>query len=397
MEQQKDGSHRAGQWVRQSSGYHAFIPSRLPPDPPLRVEGRLQELAAEADRMLGQLDRAVGQVPEIGHYLEMFVRKEALLSSQIEGIQCTFGDLLLAEAGLLGPDHRVAAEEVINCIRATQYGLEKLGDLPLCTRLLRRIHRKLMQGIRGNYADPGELRKSQNWIGQAGSTLHTARFVPPPPHEVIPVMGELEKYLNTPSGMSPVIQAALAHAQFEIIHPFLDGNGRVGRILILLMLHERKALRHPVLVISSHLLEHQMAYYRYLSGIHEDGDWEGWIKYFLTAVVVACYRAIVIVRLVPMLRSAHTDLIMGEFGRGAAPGVRVLAEFYRRPLFTVAQIAEATGLTGNEVNHLVARIASYGIVREITNRKRHRVFCYDAYVDLFSDDPVETMGRVTAC
>ena len=338
--------------------------------------------------MLGRLDGVAGILPDIGQYLEMFVRREAVLSSQIEGIQCTLGDVLLAEAGLRGPYYPVDAQEVINCMRSTHFGLKELSGLPMCTRLLRQIHGKLMEGIRGNYANPGELRKSQNWIGHAGSTLHTAKFVPPPPHEVVPAMGALEKYLNTPSGMPPIIQAGLAHAQFEMIHPFLDGNGRVGRLLIVLMLHERKILRHPVLLISSHLLAYRMEYYRRLSGIHDEGDWEGWTEYFLTAVLAGCNQAIGIMRRILQLRDRHSKFMADQFGRGAATGLRVLAELYRRPLFKVAQVAEATCLSGNVVNNLVARLAGLGLVREITNRKRHRVFCYDPYVNLFSDGPI---------
>ena len=385
-------SNRAGRRVRQPLGYAAFIPKPLPPDPPLRINDDLQALLSEADQALERLDGITTKLPDFDLYQEMYVRKEAVLSSRIEGVRGTFWDSLLAEANVHAaylPDDVV---EVVNYVRATNYGIQRLSSLPLCTRLIREIHRELMEGVRGNYSDPGEIRKSQNWIGAPGSTLNSAVFVPPPPHELAQACDELERFLHQHSHLPPIIQAGLAHVQFEMIHPFLDGNGRAGRLLITLFLHERKLLKHPVLYVSSYILANQMEYYERLRGVQDAGDWEGWTKYFLKAVIAGCNESVRTTRAVLQLREAHTQLISERPGGAAKGGLRILTSLFRQPLFQANQLAEGTGLTHSSAINLVACLEDLGIVRKITERKGNRLFCYDLYVSLFSDAPVEPIG-----
>ena len=386
-------SQRAGRRVRQPLGYTAFIPKPLPPDPPLRINHVIKALLSEADQALEQLDGIKTGLPDFDLYQEMYVRKEAVLSSRIEGVRGTFWDSLLAEAKVHTaylPDDIV---EVVNYVRATDYGIQRLSSLPLCTRLIREIHRELMEGVRGNYSDPGEIRRSQNWIGGPGSTLNTAVFVPPPPHELAQACDELERFLHQHSHLPPIIQAGLAHVQFEMIHPFLDGNGRAGRLLITLFLHERKLLKHPVLYVSSYILANQMEYYERLRGVQDAGDWEGWTKYFLKAVIAGCNESVRTTRAVLQLREGHTQLISDQLEGEAEGGLRILTSLFRQPLFQTNQLAESTGLTDSAANNLVARLEDLGIVRKITESKDNRLFCYEQYVNLFSDVPIEPVSK----
>lgn len=393
MQYHTDFSQRAGRRVHQPLGYTAFIPKPLPPDPPLRINHDLQALLSEADQALERLDGITTKLPDFDLYQEMYVRKEAVLSSRIEAVRGTFWDSLLAEANVHAAQLPDDVVEVVNYVKATNYGIQRLSSLPLCTRLIREIHRELMEGVRGNYSDPGEIRKSQNWIGAPGSTLNSAVFVPPPPHELAQACDDLEKFLHQRSDLPPIIEAGLAHVQFEIIHPFLDGNGRAGRLLITLFLHERKMLNHPVLCVSSYILANQMEYYSRLQGVQDAGDWEGWTKYFLKAVIAGCNESIKTTRAVLQLREAHTQLIYDQLGDAAKGGLRILTSLFRHPLFQANQLAESTGLTDSAAYDLVARLEDLGIVRKITEREGIRLFCYEQYVNLFSDVPIEPVSK----
>ncbi len=282
---------RAGSYVNQLTGYRAFIPAPLPPNPPLRLDSTLQKLLSQADYALGRLDGAVLTLPNPDLFVFMYVRKEAVLSSQIEGTQSSLQNLLAAEARLQDPNTPADVNEVINYVRAMNHGLKRLADLPVSVRLIREIHVELMRGVRGGRLTPGELRTSQNWIGPGGCTLAEATFVPPPPHEVPQALADLERFLHSQDPLPPLIQVGLAHAQFETIHPFLDGNGRIGRLLITFLLVEKKLLSRPVLYLSHYFKRYRSEYYDRLQAVRDRGDWEGWIEFFLRGVAEVSSQA----------------------------------------------------------------------------------------------------------
>jgi Fic family protein len=375
--------NRAGRYLAQAGGYRAFIPADLPPRPPVRLGGELQDLLSRADLALGRLDGSIQTLPNPDLFVFMYVRKEAVLSSQIEGTQSSLQDLLAAEAHVLAPDRPGDVNEVVNYVAAMNHGLARLGKLPVSVRLIREIHERLMKGVRGAHLTPGELRRSQNWIGPAGSTLAQASFVPPPPAEVARLMGTLEKFLHADSRVPLLIRVGLAHAQFETIHPFLDGNGRVGRLMITLLLCERGVLHKPVLYLSHYFKRHRAAYYDHLQAVRDRGSWEAWLTFFLRGVAEVSAQATDTARKVLLLRERHRTVITEHLGRGAGSGHRVLEHLYERPIVSVADVQELTGTTYPAANTLVERLVEHGIVAEMTGRRRHRRFRYDAYVRLF--------------
>jgi Fic family protein len=294
-------SSRAGRCVQQRAGYRAFLPAPLPPKPAIQLAAPLSRLLSEADRALGRLDGVATVLPNTDLFVAMYLRQEAVLSSQIEGTQSTLDDVLAFEAE--GDDAPVPGDvtEVVNYVAAMRHGLRRLPELPLSLRLLREIHEVLMRGVRGAEKRPGEFRTTQNWIGAGGCTLQNADFVTPPPHEMDAALGNLELFLHDAS-LPLLMHVAVAHAQFETIHPFLDGNGRVGRLLIGLLLCERGALRHPLLYLSVYLKAHRAQYYDRLTAIRNDGDWEGWVAFFLRGVAEVSDSATVTARAIVELR-----------------------------------------------------------------------------------------------
>ena len=378
--------HRAGVYVRQPGGYRAFMPAPLPPRPPVRLDGALQARLSAADRALGRLDGAVGTLPDADLFIRMYARKEAVLSSRIEGTQSTLRDLLAAEAGRFAPGRADDTKEVANYVTAMNYGLERLGSLPLSARLIREIHERLMRGVRGDSAAPGELRASQNWIGPAGSSPSDAVFVPPPHQEVPRLLGELEKFLHRRDNLPDLIRIGLAHPQFEAIHPFLDGNGRAGRLLIVFQLCERKILAMPVLYISQFFMRHRQEYYDRLQGVHDRGEWEDWLAFFLRGVETVGNDAAATVRRILELREKRRAAAAGGLGRAAASGLRLLEELYRRPVVDISAVRDITGLGYPAANRVVARMAGLGILEEATGHRRNRMFAYRDYIRLFSDD-----------
>jgi Fic family protein len=316
----------------------------------------------------------------------MYVRKEAVLSSQIEGTQSSLQDLLAAEAQVFAPERPRDVAEVINYVKAMNYGLERLAVLPVSVRLIREIHEKLLTGARGSHMTPGELRRTQNWIGPGGCTLADATFVPPPPEEVPEALGSLERFLHENNGTPLLIKIGLAHAQFETIHPFLDGNGRVGRLLIAFLLCERKVLGKPVLYLSHYFKHHRQAYYDNLQAIRDSGDWEGWLAFFLRGVAEVSAQATETARRILTLREEHRAIITAQLGRAAGNGHRVLEALYERPIISVEQVRAITGTTYPAANQLVQKLAEQGILSESTGQKRNRRFRYDAYIRLF-DEP----------
>jgi Fic family protein len=378
-------NNRAGVYLPQLTGYRAFIPAPLPPKPPIRLADSLQLALSDADRSLGRLDGSIQTLPNPNLFVLMYVRKEAVLSSQIEGTQSSLQDLLSAEAQVLSPDAPRDVDEVVNYVRAMNHGLERLSVLPVSVRLIREIHRELLSGVRGSHLEPGELRRSQNWIGPGGCTLAEATFVPPPPDVLPEVLGQLERFLHDRSALPVLVQIGLAHAQFETIHPFLDGNGRVGRLLITFLLCERGVLGKPVLYLSHYFKQHRAEYYEHLQSVRDRGAWENWLAFFLRGVSAVSAQATETARRILVLREGHRALVTQHLGRGAANGHRVLESLYERPIVSVSQIEALTGLTFAAANDLVARLADLAILTEITGHRRHRRFRYDPYIRLFED------------
>jgi len=378
---------RAGAYQLQPAGYQAFIPAPLPPDPPVRLEGPLPALLSQADRALGRLDGSVQTLPNPDLFVFMYMRKEAVLSSQIEGTQSSLQDLLAAEAEMFGETTRPRdVAEVVNYVRAMNYGLARLAELPVSLRLIREIHERLLEGVRGSHLTPGELRRSQNWIGPGGCTLAEATFVPPPPHLVAETLGDLELFLHEDSDLPLLIQIGLAHAQFETIHPFLDGNGRVGRLLIAFLLCERGVLQKPVLYLSHYFKGHRQEYYDRLQAVRDNGDWEGWLAFFLRGVAEVSAEATETARRILVLREEHRAAITAHLGRAAGNGHKVLETLFDRPIVSVGDVETTIGSTYIPANNVVARLVELGILTEVTGYARNRRFRYEPYVRLFTDD-----------
>lgn len=377
---------RAGRYIVQPSGYRAFIPARLPPIPHVRIDGDVQRRLSEADRALGRLDGSVHTLPNPDLFVYMYVRKEAVLSSQIEGTQSSLEDLLSAEAQLLGAEIPRDVDEVVNYVRAMNHGLARLEYLPVSVRLIREIHAELLHGVRGSRMTPGELRRSQNWIGPGNSTLATATFVPPPPDEVPRALGDLEAFLHQSDDLPLLVKIGLAHAQFETIHAFLDGNGRVGRLLITFLLCERGALPKPVLYLSHYLKAHRQEYYDRLQAVRDAGDWEGWLVFFLRGVAEVSVQAADTARRILLLREEHRSLIADRLGRAAGNGYRILQHLYDHPIVSAKEVKQVIGTTFAAANQIIHRLMDVGILNEITGHARHRRFRYDPYVRLFDDD-----------
>lgn len=376
---------RAGRYISQPSGYRAFHPEPLPPQPQVRLDGALQGLLSKADRALGRLDGSIQTLPNPDLFVFMYVRKEAVLSSQIEGTQSSLQDLLAAEANILAPDRPRDVDEVVNYVNAMNHGLSRVHDLPVSIRLIREIHERLLDGVRGARLTPGELRRTQNWIGPAGCSLRDATFVPPPPHVVPEALGALETFLHAESELPQLIQIGLAHAQFETIHPFLDGNGRVGRLLITFLLCQRDILLKPVLYLSHFFKQHRSEYYERLQAVRDQGDWEAWLAFFLRGVASVSLEATETARRILVLREDHRAQVTSGLGRAAANGHKVLESLYQRPIVAVSDVEALTGTSYTAANSLVARMVELGILAEVTGYRRNRLFRYQKYIDLFGE------------
>ena len=378
-------ANRAGQYVQQVEGYRAFIPKLLPPSPEIKMDQEMWNLLSQADRALGRLDGATDALPNPDLFVFMYVRKEAVLSSQIEGTQASLIDVLEFESQTLDPDNPQDVAEVVNYIAAVNYGLERLQSLPISLRLIREIHEKLMQEVRGAERSPGEFRRSQNWIGSGGCTLQEASYVPPPPHEMKQCLDNLEKFLHDPLPMPPLLKIGLAHAQFETIHPFLDGNGRAGRLLITFFLCEQQILQRPLLYISYYFKKYRTRYYDLLQAVRDTGDWEGWLKFFLRGVAETANEAASTARKIVQLKEAHRILLLAQMGRKSGNAIALLETLYFKPIFTVEHAIKVTELSYPNANKLVKDLCEVGLLEEITGQKRNRAFCYAPYLAVFKD------------
>ena len=379
-------SDRAGRYITQPGGYRAFFPAPLPPNPPIRLSGDLLQLLSETDRALGRLDGSVLTLPNPDLFVLMYVRKEAVLSSQIEGTQSSLQDLLAAEANVLGEDRPRDVAEVVNYVRAMNHGLARLPELPVSVRLIREIHTELLKGVRGSKLAPGEIRRSQNWIGPEGCTLAEATFVPPPHPEIPAALGALETFLHNTDDIPLLIKVGLAHCQFETIHCFLDGNGRMGRLLITFLLCERGVLHKPVLYLSHFFKRHRQAYYDHLQAVRDRGDWEAWLTFFLRGVAEVSAQAAGTAHRILELREQHRRIITERMGRGAGNGHRVLECLYERPIVSVNEMRALLGATYAGANQIVQRLVDLKILTEITGHARHRRFRYDPYIRLFDEE-----------
>jgi Fic family protein len=363
----------------------AFVPAPLPPIPPLEIHGARQRLLERATLAVGRLDSVSALLPDPQLFLYAYVRREAVLSSQIEGTQSSLSDLLLFELDEVPGVPFDDVVEVSNYIAALEHGMARLREgFPLCNRLLREMHVQLMARGRGSDKAPGEFRRSQNWIG--GTRPGNARFVPPPPLEVEPCMAALEQFIHQPADATPVLlMAALAHVQFETIHPFLDGNGRLGRLLIALLLHQGGLLAQPLLYLSLYFKQHRPVYYELLDRVRSEGDWEAWVDFFLEGVEQIAQGAVQTAqRLVALFQQDSERLQAG--GRGAANALRVLHALRGHPVATLKLLGAETGLSFPTVGKTMQTLAQLGVARELTGQRRNRVFVYDAYLNILNED-----------
>ena len=361
----------------------AFVPDPLPPKPPIEWTPELRGKFDQALLALGRLDSISTFLPDISLFLYMYVRKEAVLSSMIEGTQSSISDLLLFELDMEPGVPMDDVREVSNYVAALDHGLARLAEgFPLSLRLIKEMHSIMLARGRGSNQTPGEFRRTQNWIG--GTRPGNAAFVPPPAENVMEYMGKLELFLHDqPESTPALLKAALAHVQFETIHPFLDGNGRLGRLLITLILCEQKVLREPMLYLSLYFKTHRRYYYELLGNMRLTGDWEAWIDFFAEAVIVTAAQAVDTARQLIELANVDRDKISG-LGRAAASSLQIHRALMERPITTSGWLVEKTGITPATVNKCLVHFEHLGIVRELTSRKRNRLFSYTGYIEIMN-------------
>ena len=361
----------------------AFVPAPLPPNPPIEWTPEIRSKFDQALLALGRLDSIATFLPDISLFLYMYVRKEAVLSSMIEGTQSSLSNLLIFELDMEPGVPLDDAREVSNYVAALDYGLNRLAEgFPLSLRLLREIHGVLLSRGRGSNQAPGEFRRTQNWIG--GTRPGNAAFVPPPVEKIQECMGKLELFLHDQQEPIPaLLKAALAHVQFETIHPFLDGNGRLGRLLITLLLCEKKVLREPMLYLSLYFKTHRQYYYELLNNVRLTGNWEAWLDFFAEAVIATATQAVDTARQLIDLAGEHRDKING-LGRAAASALRVHRTLMERPIATAGWLVEKIGITPATINKCLGHLEHLGIVRELTGKKRNRIFSYTGYVEIMN-------------
>ena len=376
--------NRAGHLITNLSGemaYKSFVPTPLPPKPSIELTEDMINLLIKANSQLAVLESIATRIPNVALFISMYVRKEALMSSQIEGTQATLEDVLapLIEANT---NHNVT--DVVNYIKATEFAIKRLHTLPLCNRLIRETHAVLMEDVRGQEKNPGEFRTSQNWIGGQGSTLKNARYIPPCPEDMAKAMSDLEKYINEEDDLNVLVRAALIHYQFETIHPFLDGNGRIGRLLITLFLMEKKVLSTPALYISYFLKKNRVEYYDRMTEVQLKGNYEQWVNFFLLALVESAEDAAVTIDKLVALHDKNAALISG-MGRAAKNAMLVFDYLEANPIIEIRKTAEALGITFNTASSAVRRLTDAGILMQTTNASRNRTFAYEDYLTVLRE------------
>lgn len=379
-------NNRAGAFVSNLTGemaYQSFRPAPLPPNPPIALSGELVAKLVDANKKLAALDGLSARIPNMDLFVSMYVRKEALLSSQIEGTQCTLDDILNP---LMEENTNRNVSDVVNYIKATEFALNRLHSLPLCNRLIKETHAVLMEGVRGQEKSPGEFRYSQNWIGGQGSTIRNARYIPPNPEDMQTAMSDLEKYMNGDDSLDPLIQAALIHYQFETTHPFLDGNGRVGRLLITLFLMEKGILSHPALYISYFLKMNRIEYYDRMTQVRKTGDYEQWVMFFLQALSDSAGDAI---QTIDALTSLHNQSVarLGAFSKRQQTNLlKLFAYIETNPIIDIQKTAAALGLSYNTVSKVVTILVDEGILRQTDKAGKAKIYSYADYLDILRKD-----------
>ncbi len=379
---------RAGRYLQQPTQYKAFIPETLPPNPTLHLSSELIKLLSEADRKLGELNGLVSIIKDPDLFVYLYIRKEALLSSQIEGTQCSLEDVLTTEHA----EERVNdIEEVSNYVAAMNQGLERIKDLSVSNRMIKEMHKILMRGVRGSQKTPGEFRTSQNWIGRPDATLTTAEFVPPPPHEVIRCMSDLEKYVHSEDGLPPLIKAALVHAQFETIHPFLDGNGRLGRLLITFVLCSWGVIEKPLLYLSYFFKSNRTEYYSRLMSIRLKGEWEEWIIFFLRGVAETAQMASTAAVEIHKLHSKHLELVQQKKGTNLLG--QVFHQFCLHPIQGMPDLKKSLEKsTFPAIQRALDKLIDLGVLKETTGLQRNRRYAYFEYLKILTRDTATSSG-----
>lgn len=376
---------RSGELVTNLSGdaaYQSFKPSPLPPDPELNINSNIVKKLVEANRDLVRLDTAAKLIPNVELFISMYVRKEALISSQIEGTQCTLDDILDPD---VDGNSNLDVGDVINYVRACTYAIGRLDKLPLCNRLLREIHKELLAGVRGQEKNPGEFRRSQNWIGAEGCSLREARYIPPNVKDMNVALDDLERYMNEGDDYDPLIRIALIHYQFETIHPFLDGNGRVGRLMILIYLMEQGYISKPIIYISYFLKKNQIEYYDRISEVRRSGNYEQWIAFFLEAVSAAAKDSLTTVENLSALHDRNIEKLPTTNRR--SDNVRRVFDYIEQyPIIDIKRTAADLEVSYNTVSAAVVKLVQTGILRETTNAARNRVFAYEEYLNILRKD-----------
>ena len=379
-------TNRAGTLVGNLSGemaYESFRPAPLPPNPPIEVSGELLTKLIDANKKIATLEGLSSRIPNMGLFVSMYVRKEALLSSQIEGTQCTLEDILNP---LMEDNTNRDVSDVVNYIRATEFALERLKTLPLCNRLIKETHAVLLESVRGQEKSPGEFRYSQNWIGGQGSTLMNARYIPPNPADMLTAMSDLEKYINSDDTLDPLIQAALIHYQFETTHPFLDGNGRVGRLLITLFLMEKDILSTPALYISYYLKMNRLEYYDRMTQVRRTGDYEQWISFFLQAFADSAEDAIHTIDRLTALHDKSTKLFDSLTKRQRTSVLKVFSYLESNPIIDIQKTATTLEMSYNTVSKVVSILVEDGILKQTDKSGKAKIYSYTEYLDILRKD-----------
>ena len=379
-------NNRAGCFITNLSGemaYQSFRPNPLPPEPPIEMSNEMIAKLVDANRKLATLDGLSSRIPNMDLFVSMYVRKEALLSSQIEGTQCTLDDILNPFAE---ENTNLNVSDVVNYIRAEEFAIDRLQTLPLCNRLIKETHAVLMEGVRGQEKNPGEFRYSQNWIGGQGSTLRNARYIPPNPEDMINAMSDLEKYMNGEDSLDPLIQAALIHYQFETTHPFLDGNGRVGRLLITLFLMEKKILSTPSLYISYFLKMNRIEYYDRMTQVRKTGDYEQWVLFFLQALSDSAEDAIQTIDRLTEIHNRNVQKFNSMTKRQQTNAINFLTYLEKNPIIDIQKTAAALNLSYNTVAKSVALFVDNGILQQTEKSGRSKIYSYVDYLAVLRKD-----------
>lgn len=373
--------NRAGTYKNNLSGdmtYKSFMPAVLPPNPAIELNNDTVNVLIKANKQIELLNGIAERIPNIHLFISMYVRKEALMSSQIEGTQATLEDVL---DPMLEENTNRPVGDVVNYIKATDFAINRLNELPLCNRLIKETHKVLLSGVRGENKTPGEFRHSQNWIGGAGSTLQNARYIPPNVPDMQQAMSDLEKYINTEDDLDVLIRAGLIHYQFETIHPFLDGNGRIGRLLITLFLMEQKVLTTPALYISYFLKKNRIEYYDRMNEVRIKGNYEQWIKFFLDAVYESAQDA---VETIDKLTALHDENYakLQTLGRRTKNALRVFEYLEANPIIEIQKTSKELGIAFNTISSIVKDLTNIGILEKTSTKTRNRTFAYKEYLDI---------------